>query len=122
MILADTSVWVDHLRDTDASLAAELTAGNVCTHACVIGEIALGSLRKRDVIISALQDLPRLPAASDDEVLALTGTRRLFGKGIGYVDAHLIASVLLSAGTVLWTRDRRLRNVATDLAIGCPLT
>jgi len=96
VILADTSVWIDHLRATDKALAALLDAGMVLAHPFVIGELALRSLRQRDVVLKALADLPRANAAMDVEVLHFIERHALSGRGIGYVDAHLLASVQLT--------------------------
>ena len=114
-ILVDTSIWVAHLRAGDASLSRMLDAGGVAIHPFVIGEIALGHLRRRDVVLGALADLPRLPCATDEEVLAFIDAADLAGRGIGYVDAHLLAALKLAPGTLLWTRDRRLDEVARRL-------
>ena len=120
MILVDTSVWVDHLRATDDRLADLLDQGQVLIHPFVIGEIALGSLRQRTVILEALRALPAAVAASDGEVLHFIQANRIMGLGVGWVDAHLLASVRLTVGSSLWTRDRRLRAAAEglDLAMG----
>lgn len=118
MLLADTSIWIDHLRAADAELGRALAARRVVTHPFVIGELALGTLRDRATVIAALSDLRRLPLARPDEVLAMIDNFRLFGRGIGYVDAHLLASVRLAPGAQLWTRDRRLAEVATELGGG----
>lgn len=115
MILVDTSVWVDHLRASDKTLSKLLDAGRVLSHPFVIGEIALGRLVQRDLVLSALQDLPRTEVATPQEVLHFVEEQRLFGLGIGYVDAHLLAAVRLTAGADLWTRDRRLLAVAERL-------
>ena len=117
MILVDSSVWVDHLRAGNADLALLLQNGEVLTHAFVIGEIALGSLRQRDVVLSAMRGLPAAVRSSDDEVLAFIEGQALFGRGIGYIDAHLLASVRLTAGARLWTRDKRLLQVASALGV-----
>lgn len=108
MILVDTSVWVDHLRQGDVELARLLEAGRVLTHRFVIGELALGSLQNRISILAALQALPQATVASDVEMLHFIDGHALFGKGIGYIDAHLLAATLLFPGTLLWTRDKRL--------------
>lgn len=118
MILADTSVWVDHLRAGDAGLAALLGRGMVAIHPFVTGEIALGNLRQRQQILSLLQGLPGATVARDDEVLTFIDSAGLAGQGIGYIDGHLLASVRLTADTRLWTRDRRLARVAHDLGLG----
>ena len=117
MILVDSSVWIDHLRSSDATLAALLDAGRVLAHPFVIGELALGSFRQRDAIVQALRGLPPSIVASDEEVLAFIEGHRLFGLGIGYIDAHLLAAALLTPGAALWTRDRRLREAANHLAV-----
>jgi predicted nucleic acid-binding protein len=112
MILVDTSVWIDHLRTGDKILSALLDAGTVLAHSFVIGEIALGHLRQRKAILSALQNLPRAIVATEAEVLFFIEERSLMGLGIGYVDAHLLASTRLTAGSALWTRDKRLSGAA----------
>lgn len=117
MILVDTSVWVDHLRRGDAQLAEMLESGAVLGHPFVVGEIACGSLTDRVAILALLQHLPMASVAEPDEVLAYLDRHKLHGKGIGYVDAHLLAATALTGGTLLWTRDRRLHAVAR--ALGC---
>ena len=120
MILVDTSVWVDHLRAADRALRRLLEAGEIVTHPFVIGELALGDLRQREFILNTLRDLPQTIVASDQEVLHFIHRYRLFGSGIGYVDAHLLAATRLTAGTVLWTRDQRLRDFAQRLRLVAP--
>ncbi len=117
MILADTSLWVDHLRHGDPVMTERLNAGRICIHPHIIGEIALGSLRQREVVLSALGDLPTVVLASDAEVRTLIESHPLFGRGIGYIDAHLLAAVRLTPASRLWTRDRRLHELAADLGI-----
>ncbi len=114
MILVDTSVWVDHLRRGDAQLVALLEANAVVMHPFVVGEIACGSLTDRSMTLDLLQHLPSAVVAEADEILGYIESKKLYGKGIGYVDVHLLASVAL-AGIKLWTRDKRLREVAQDL-------
>ena len=116
MILVDSSIWVDHLRSRDPALVDLLGATRVLGHPFVIGELALGNLRQRDTVLGALQDLPQAMVARDDEVLGFIDRHALAGLGIGYVDAHLLASARLSGGT-LWTRDKRLDGAATRLGI-----
>ena len=87
------------------------------THPFVIGELALGEMRQREIILAALSDLPRAEPATDAEVLAFINREALFGRGIGYVDVHLLAAVRLTAGAELWTRDGRLRRVAEELGL-----
>lgn len=117
MILVDTSVWVDHLRANDGALVALLTAAKVLAHPYVIGEIALGNLIQRDLVLDTMKDLPQAPVATDEEVLQLIGRNELFGLGIGYIDVHLIAATRLMPGTSLWTRDKRLLGVAHRLGL-----
>lgn len=107
MILVDTSVWIDHLRSGDRSLAELLQNGDVLGHPAVAGEIALGQLARRREILGLLANLPQATTATDGEVMTLIGERQLFGRGIGYLDAHLLAATLLTVGTDLWTRDKR---------------
>ena len=117
MILVDTSVWVDHLRRGDPRLVDLLERSIVITHPFVVGEIACGSLHDRASILELLQDLPAAAVAESDEVLRFIDRHVLHGQGIGYVDVHLLASVALTEGTRIWTRDKRLRLVAE--MIGC---
>jgi predicted nucleic acid-binding protein len=117
VILVDTSVWIDHLKAGDESLAELLDAGRVLTHPFVIGEIALGSLRQRDLVLGNFLGLPAASVATDAEVFHFIEDAELFGCGIGYVDAHLLAAARLSAGAALWTRDRRLAEVAERLML-----
>ncbi len=115
MVLVDTSIWIDHLRAGDSDLAELLTAQQVLTHPFVIGEIMLGNLQRRGVVLEALQFLPKAVTASDQEVLHLVEREALAGLGIGYIDAHLLASTRLTPGCRLWTRDKRLRTVGQRL-------
>jgi predicted nucleic acid-binding protein len=115
MILADTSVWVNHLRSGDERLMKLLEGGEVLAHPFVVGEVGLGSLRNRAGIIAELNALPRCKTASDDEVMVLVERRRLFGLGIGWIDAHLIAATQLTPGAKLLTYDKRLAAVSQSL-------
>jgi predicted nucleic acid-binding protein len=114
LILVDTSVWVDHLRRGDAQLAGLLDRGVVIAHPFVVGEIACGSLGDRGSVLELIQDLPSAVVADDHEVLAFIERHGLHGKGIGYVDVHLLASVALTEGAQLWTRDKRLGAAAKE--------
>lgn len=116
MILVDTSVWIDHLRDGEPRLAALLEAGQVYVHDFVIGELACGSLRARDTVLGLLNAMPRAGRAEEDEVLGLIERHQLMGRGIGYVDAHLLAAALI-AHARLWSRDRRLLAIADELGL-----
>ena len=117
MILVDTSVWIDHLRQSDPTLVELLEAVAVGTHPLVIGELAVGSLRNRAELLALLDELPRAPVADENEVLALINAHQLHGHGLGIVDVHLLASTLLAPGTSLWTRDARLRAAASSLGV-----
>jgi predicted nucleic acid-binding protein len=117
MILTDTSVWIDHLRAGDPALAALLDKGRVLAHPWVTAEIALGSLRDRDTVLSLLDGLPQAPTATVEELRHLIEQRMLFSRGVGLVDAGLLASCLLVPVCRLWTRDRRLAAVAGELAV-----
>jgi len=116
VILVDTSVWVDHLRHGLHPLKAALEGGEVVMHPWVIGELACGNLRHRTQLLNLLQGLPGATVAQDSEVLALIERKQLMGRGIGYVDAHLLASARLSR-CWLWTHDRRLAARADDLGV-----
>jgi predicted nucleic acid-binding protein len=115
MILVDTSVWVDHLRANEPLLASFLTQNKVLGHSFVRGEIALGNLRQRETILSALDNLPQAPLVFNDELNYFIEKNTLFGLGIGLVDAHLLASTQLLGNTQLWTRDKRLQMAAERL-------
>lgn len=117
MILVDTSVWVDHLRAGDELLVSRLDAGMVLAHPFVIGELALGNLGQRETVLSALADLPRAVVATDTEALHFIDRYSLFGRGVGYIDAHLLAAVRLTSGAELWTRDKRLHGIAVALGL-----
>ncbi len=112
MILVDTSIWVDHLRAGDPKLVALLQDGRVLAHPWVTGELALGHLSRRGEILGLLHNLPQATVATDVEVLTLIDNQHLFGLGIGYVDAHLLAATMLTTDSRLWTRDKRLATVA----------
>ncbi len=117
MILVDTSVWVDHLRKGDAQLAELLDGNAVVMHPFVTGEIACGSLADRSSVLELMSDLPPATIAEPQEVLDFIHRRSLHGKGLGYVDIHLLVSTILTDGVKLWTRDKRLRTAA--LQLGC---
>ena len=122
MILADTSVWVDHLRRRDAALTKLLNDNHVLTHPFVVGELALGNLRSRREILDMLSLLPLASVASHDETMEFVEKNQLSGSGVGYVDAHLLAAARLTSGASLWTRDKKLRQVADRLNLANALT
>lgn len=115
MILVDTSVWVDHLRRGDTRLRALLENARVLAHPFVVGEIACGTLSDRALVLELLRDLPMASVAEPEEVLAFLDRHRIHGNGLGYVDVHLLASVALTPGSKLWTRDKRLHGIAASL-------
>lgn len=115
MILVDTSVWVEHLNAGSSPLACYLEQGQVLMHPFVLGELACGNLRNRQQILALLRQLPKAPCASDAEVLYFIEEQYLMGKGIGYVDAHLLAAVALGGTQGLWTLDKRLAQAAATL-------
>jgi predicted nucleic acid-binding protein len=116
MILVDTSVWVSHLRDGNAELANLLNDGRVLCHPLILGELACGNLKDRTVILSFLQFLPMSIEAEHHEVLSFIENNLLMGKGLGYVDIHILASAVLK-GVPIWTLDKRLAHVADNFHI-----
>ena len=116
MTLVDTSVWIDHLRQGDDELVAALLVGQVLIHPWVVGELACGNLHDRKQVLDLLQSLPLSPVAVQNEVLFFIDQHALMGRGIGYVDVHLLASARLAKAR-LWTRDKRLATVANELGI-----
>jgi predicted nucleic acid-binding protein len=116
VILVDTSVWVNHLRNNNSALSGLLEESRVLCHPFIIGELACGNLKARGPILEHLSHLPSSPVADHDEVLALIERRKLWGTRIGYVDAHLLASAILG-DSALWTADRTLAAQAKRLRI-----
>lgn len=117
MILVDTSVWVDHFRRGEEALHSLLLRNEVLCHPFVTGELALGQLVNRAIILASLESLPQASMASDAEVRRFIEANRLHGSGIGYVDAHLVASARLANARGVWTRDKRLLRVLDQLAL-----
>ncbi|MCL5801651.1 MAG: type II toxin-antitoxin system VapC family toxin [Gammaproteobacteria bacterium] len=117
MILVDSSVWIDHLRAGELALVELLNTGQVLAHPFIVGELACGNLSNREAVLSLLQDLPSVPIATDEEVLFFIGRHGLMGRGIGYVDAHLLSAVSLAGAARLWTRDKRLCAIAKSLSL-----
>lgn len=116
MILVDSSIWIDHLRRHQQLLHAQLIEDQVLSHPFIVGELAMGGLGNGQDFFSFLQDLPKASVAHDDEVLTFISRHRLVGTGIGYIDAHLLASAQLTR-VAFWTRDRRLQEIATKLSL-----
>ncbi|HMB83421.1 MAG TPA: type II toxin-antitoxin system VapC family toxin [Terriglobales bacterium] len=131
MILADTSIWIDHLRAGNKEMGKQLNQGHIVIHPLIIAELALGLLVKRTLEKRTLQErrktlalldlLPQVRVAQLSEVRLMIEARRLYSLGIGLTDAHLIASVFINPSTLLWTRDKRLRKAAEDLGIHASL-
>jgi len=117
MILVDTSVWIEHLRRRDPVLETALNACEVLMHPFILGELACGNLKRRAEVLSLMHELPQAPVVTEHEALGFIEHRKLMGRGIGYVDVHLLASAVLTGIASLWTRDRRLADLADDL--GC---
>ena len=121
MILADTSVWIDHFRSTDLALQKELNQGQIVIHPWIVAELALGSLRDRSKTLAMLDLLPQARVAQLSEVRLMIEARALYGLGIGLTDAQLVASAFLDPPTLLWTRDKQLRRVAERFGIHAKL-
>ena len=117
MILVDTSIWIDHFRAAEPQLVSLLTQNRVLTHSCIIGEIALGSIAKRDDVLRYLRNLAQAVVASHVEVMTLIDRHRLMNSGIGYVDACLLASAALTPDAALWTRDKAVRAAAARCGV-----
>ena len=116
MILVDTSVWVDHFRNGSAQLKAWLNDNEVIVHPFVIGELACGSMRNRNEVLNLLSELPEATVANHDEVLTFVENNRLHGTGIGWIDAHLVASALRSKSKLM-TLDKQLSRIASMLGL-----
>jgi predicted nucleic acid-binding protein len=121
LILADTSIWIDHLRSGSKEMRKYLEQGQIVIHPFIIAELAFGSLRARTKTLALLDVLPRVRVAQLSEVRLTIEVRRLYSLGIGLIDAHLIASVLISPSALLWTKDKRLRKAAEGLGIHASL-
>jgi predicted nucleic acid-binding protein len=136
LILADTSIWIDHLRAGNKEMGKQLNQGHIVIHPSIIAELALGLLEKRTLekrtlekrtleertkTLALLDWLPQVRVAQLSEVRQMIEARRLYSLGIGLTDAHLIASVFINSSTLLWTRDKRLRKAAEDLGIQASL-
>ena len=115
MILVDTSVWINHLRNNDPHLVRLLTKNSVLGHPFVRGELALGNLRQREEILTALDNLPQAPVVFTNEVNYFIEKQALYGLGIGLIDVHLLASTRLLGNARLWTQDKRLLAAASRL-------
>ncbi len=117
MILVDTSIWIDHLHSTEARLVRLLEDDRVCVHPMIIGELALGSLKDRALVLGLLSSLPALPVSTQPELLHFVEVQHLYSCGLSLVDAHLLASLRLTGTDTLWTRDKRLAAAAARLDV-----
>lgn len=120
MILVDTSVWIDFLRSGDEELSALLTQNQVCMHPMILGELACGNLKNRSALLQLWGNLPQAQVASHSEALYFLEHHNLMGRGIGYVDLSILASTHLSPHTLLWTRDKRLGQLAESFGHSFP--
>ena len=117
MILVDTSVWINHLRVANPRLVSLLNRNRILIHPMVIGELACGNVSNRVEVFSLLRSLPQVSDATDAETVFFIERHRLMGRGIGYIDAHLLAAAVMAAPTQLWTADRRLTDLASELGV-----
>jgi predicted nucleic acid-binding protein len=122
VILADTSVWIDHFRSGNKDLQKALNQGQIAIHPCIVAELALGSLRERARALATLDLLPQVRVAQMNELRMMIEARRLYSLGIGLTDAQLLASVFIDSPTVLWTRDKQLRRVAKAFGVHADLS
>jgi len=121
VILVDTSIRIDHLRRPDPALEVLIKQAQVLSHPFLRGELAMGRIEPRDPILSLLRRLSEAPVAKDEEVLRFVHVERLYGRGIGFIDAHLLVSTRLKPGTLLWSRDKRLATIAREFSISYPV-
>ena len=116
MILVDTSVWIDHFHHSDEDLRELLLSNQVCIHPYILGELSCGNISNRKEVLSLLRTLRRIDLVLDEEVFTLMEQRNLYGKGLGFIDIHLLASAMIHH-LPIWTRDKSLRLVAGQLGI-----
>jgi predicted nucleic acid-binding protein len=117
VILIDTSVWAHHFRSGIGELSRLLQTGEILCHPFVIGELALATMRQRAWALQQLVELPRCAIATDEEVLEFIQKNALFGRGIGYVDVHLLAAARITPGSLLWSFDKRLHRLADEFGM-----
>ena len=116
MILADSSIWIDHLRSPNRRLDELVERWEIFCHPCIIGELACGNMSGRKERLQFLQELPQATVASHVEVLHFIERNHLMGRGVGYLDMQLLAATAMQSG-LLWTRDRRLKDAAESLGL-----
>jgi len=117
VILVDTSIWIDHLHTAEARLVGLLSDDEIGCHHLIVEELALGSIKQRDVVLDLLSNLFQFPTVRHPEILHLVERRRLWGKGLSAIDANLLGSVALVEGAQLWTRDKRLKAVCAEVGV-----
>ena len=122
MILVDTSVWIDHLRSVDAKLESLLQTDQVMTHPYIRLELALGSIASREKVLADLALLPQAPVVAIEELFSLIDHKKLYRRGIGLTDLHLICCAIFDKSVLIWTRDRRLSEIADELGLRAPLS
>ncbi len=116
-LLIDSSVWIDHFEIKDISVTDLLKLPNICCHPYIVGEVAIGNLGNRNEVLETMKGLPTVEVARQDFVLKFVRQRKLYGKGIGFVDCHLLASTQITPNTLLWTSDKRLKRMASELGV-----
>ncbi|MDF1570677.1 MAG: type II toxin-antitoxin system VapC family toxin [Bacteroidales bacterium] len=116
MILVDTSVWIDHFHHSDEKLKAMLLSNQVCMHPFILGELSCGNISNRKEVLSLLRALRSIDVVLDEEVFVLIEDRKLFGRGLGFIDIHLLASAMIYQIPV-WTRDKTLKRISGELGI-----
>ena len=116
MILVDTSVWIDHFHHSDEDLKELLLSNQVCIHPFILGELSCGNISNRKEVLSLLRTLRNIDLVLDEEVILLIEERKLYGKGLGFIDIHLLASAMIYH-VPIWTRDKSLKRVARELGV-----
>ena len=121
MILVDTSIWIDYLRQGEPFLVEQLNQQQILMHGMVLGELAIGNFKNRQLLLDRWQALPFIPSATDSQVLQFLETHQLMGLGVGWIDLYLLTATALTDGVKLWTRDKRLRTIAETLNLAAQL-
>ena len=121
MILVDTSIWIDYLRQGDPLLVEQLNQQQILMHGMVLGELAIGNFKNRQLLLDRWQALPFIQSATDAQVLQFLETHQLMGQGVGWIDLHLLTATSFTDGVKLWTRDKRLRTIAETLNLAIQL-
>lgn len=120
-LLADTSIWIDYLRQGESALAKQVSEGQIVMHEMILGELAVGNLKQRQLLLKRWRSLPTIQTASNSQVLDFLETNQLMGKGVGWIDLPLLTAVSLADETFLRTRDKRLKKIADDLSLSTSL-